>query len=131
MEFLQDLFALLGRILISGTFLWGAYEKVKNWQTSVSYMRAKGMPQVSITMPVAVGLKIVGGLLVLFGWHTHVGAFFLLVVAIPFLYWAHPFWAAAGNEQMVQRGFFMKEVAIIGGLLLLLAMGGGNFAIGG
>lgn len=131
MEFLRDLFILLGRIFISGMFLWSAYEKIKNWHSTVSFMKSKGIPQVSIVMPVAVALKIIGALLVLVGWHAHIGALLLLIVTIPFAYYVHPFWKAQGNDHMVERAFFMKELGIIGGLLLLLAIGAGHFAAGG
>jgi putative oxidoreductase len=131
MEFLQELFMLLGRILISGMFLWGAYDRIKNWHSSVSYMKAKNVPQVSIVLPVGIALKIVGALLVLFGWHAHIGALLLLIVAIPFTYWAHPFWKAPANEKMLEKALFVKEMGIIGGLLLLLALGAGHIAIGG
>lgn len=131
MEFLQNLFLLLGRVLIGGMFLWGAYEKLRHWQAAMDRMKAKHIPQPGIVMPVAMALKIIGGLLVVFGWHAHIGALLLLIVAIPFLFWSHPFWKMHGNERMVDGKLFMKEVAVIGGLFLLLAMGAGHFGVGG
>jgi putative oxidoreductase len=131
MEFLQDLFALLGRILISGTVLWGVYEKLRNWPAAVNTARSRGTPHVSLILPIGVGLKILGSLLVLFGWYAHVGALLLLIVAIPYTYWMHPFWKLQGNDRMVQEAVFRKEVMIVGGLLILLAMGGGHFGISG
>lgn len=131
MEFLQDLFALIGRVLISGMFLWGVFEKLKHWQTSLNVAKSQGIPHSSTVMPIGMGLKILGALLVLFGWHAHIGALLLLIAAIPYLYWMHRFWEYQGTEQMVQRVLFIKELGIIGGLFLLLAMGGGHFSIDG
>lgn len=130
MEFLKDFFILLGRVFISGMFLWAAYEKIKHWQTTMSYMKSKGVPQVSIVLPASMALKILGALLVLFGWYAHIGALLLLIVTLPFTYWTHPFWKVQGNEQLLERASFMKELGIIGGLLLLLAMGSGHFGAG-
>src|SRR5579872_5726095 len=98
MEFLQDLFVLIGRICIGGMFLWGAYIKIKNWHVTVNHMRAKGVPQLSIVMPAAMVLKVLGGISVLLGWHSHLGALLLLIAVIPFTYWSHPFWKMQGNE---------------------------------
>ena len=128
MEFFRDLFMLLGRILISGVFLWGAYERITNWKGTMARMKAKGVPQLEVVLPVATGLRILGALLVLFGWHAHIGALLLLIVAIPSALKLHQFWAAEGRDYEIERALFMKEVAIIGGLLLLLALGGGNFS---
>ena len=130
MEFLKDLFVLLGRICISGMFLWASYEKLKNWQSTMSYMKNKRIPSLNIVLPAVIGLKIIGGLLVLFGWHAHIGAVLLLIVAVPSAIKLHDFWRMEGNERNIERAFFMKEVAVIGGLLLLLALGAGHFGVG-
>lgn len=131
MEFFKDFFLLLGRVLISGVFLLNAYEKIRNWNATVAYMKAKHVPQVSIVLPVAVALKVIGGLSIFFGWHAHVGALLLLIVSIPFTLWMHNFWKAQGNERLIERSLFMKEVAVIGGLLLILALGAGPWGFGG
>ncbi len=131
MEFMMDFFAMIGRICIGGAFLWSAYEKLKHWQNTISRMEMKHVPQVKFVAPIGTGLKIIGAVLVLLGWHAHLGALLLLIVAIPLTYWAHAFWKMHGPEHAIERAMFIKEVAIIGGLFLILAMGGGHFAIGG
>lgn len=130
MEFLEDLFMLLGRVFISGVFLWGAYEKVKNWNATMTHLKSKSVPQVNIVAPVSIALKILGGLSVLLGWHAHIGALLLLIVAVPSAIWLHAFWKIHGPEHNIEKAIFMKEVAVIGGLLLLLAMGGGHWGFG-
>ena len=128
MEFLKDLFILLGRVCISGMFLWASYEKMRNWHATVAYMKAKHVPQVNIVLPVSLALKIIGGLSVLFGWYAHIGALFLLIVTVPPAIKLHSFWRAQGNEQSMEKALFMKDVAISGGILLLLALGAGGFS---
>jgi putative oxidoreductase len=92
-------------------------------------MRGKGIPQLNIVMPVCIALKVIGGLLVLSGWYPHFGALLLLIVAIPSLVKLHSFWHLQGAEKALQKAIFVKEVAVIGGLLLLLAIGAGHFAV--
>ena len=72
MEFFKDLFVLIGRVLISGVFLWGAYERIKHWNGTMARMRAKHVPKVEIVLPIATALRILGALLVFFGWHAHI-----------------------------------------------------------
>ncbi len=129
MEFLQDFFSLVGRVLISGMFLWAAYEKITNWSRTTSYMKSKNVPYLNIVLPVGVGLKIVGGVMVLFGWHAHVGALLLLVVSIASLIKMHDWWKKQGTERDIERMLFLKDVAIIGGLFMVLAMGAGHFGL--
>ncbi len=131
MEFLMNLFLLIGRVLISGAFLWGAYEKATHWHATLAYLRAKGVPYLNLTLPALLIIKILGGLLILFGWHAHIGALLLLIVAIPSLFWLHAFWKHSGGDPKMERAIFMKELAIIGGLFLILALGAGHFAISG
>lgn len=132
MEFLEDFFVLIGRVLISALFLWGAYERAAHWNAAVSRLKSKHVPQVNIVLPVTVGLKAVGGILVLLGWHSHIGALLLLIAAIPSVIWLHAFWQIPhGPEHRLEKNLFMKEVAIIGGLFLILALGAGHFAFGG
>lgn len=130
MEFLRDIFSLIGRVLISGVFLWAAYEKIKSWNATVSYMKSKNVPQLHIVLPVLVALKIIGGLSVLLGWHAHIGALLLLIVTVLSVLKLHAFWERQGAERNMEQLFFMKEVAIIGGLFLVLALGSGHFGLG-
>jgi putative oxidoreductase len=130
MEFLRDLFSLIGRVLISGVFLWAAYEKIKHWNTTLSYMKSKNVPQANIVVPLFVALKIIGGLTVLLGWHAHIGALLLLAVTVASVLKLHDFWAKSGAERNIEQLLFMKEVAIIGGLCMILALGAGHFGLG-
>lgn len=130
MEFLRDLFVLLGRVCISTMFLWIAYDKIIHWNATVAHYKTKHIPQLNIVLPVAFGLKVLGAMLILFGWHAHIGALMLLIVCIPSVVYLHAFWKFQGHDRAVELSKFRKEVAIIGGLLLLLALGAGNIAFG-
>ena len=103
MEFLQDIFSLIGRVLISGMFLWAAYEKMKNWNATVTYMKTKNIPYLNIILPIGVALKIIGGLSVLLGWHAHIGALLLLIVAISACLKMHDFWRMQGEERNMEE----------------------------
>ena len=129
MEILRDLFSLIGRVLISGMFLWASYEKIKHWNQTVNYLKTKNIPQLNIILPVGIALKIIGGLSVLLGWHAHLGALLLLVVALASLVKMHDWWKKHGPEREMEKLFFIKDVAIIGGLCMILALGAGHFGL--
>ncbi len=131
MELLKDLFVLLGRVCIGGMFLWAAYEKIKNWNATKAYMKKMDIPQLEFVLPIAIGVKVLGALMVLLGWHAHIGAFFLLLVAIPSAIKLHGFWTQDGGERQINQALFMRDLGVIGGLLLLLALGAGHIGFGG
>src|SRR5438105_9360767 len=128
MELLKELSMFLGRVGISTMFLWGAWEKMTHWHETLERMEKKHFPSPSLMLPVFVALKIIGGLMVLIGWHAHIGAFLLLLVMIPGVIWQHAFWNETGPHPQLEKAFFRREIAIIGGLLLIIAMGAGRFA---
>jgi putative oxidoreductase len=126
MELFQTLMILIARICLSSYFLWEGVSNVWNWKGTAEYMKSKNMP--SSILPAAVILQIVGGLSVLLGYQARIGAVLLIVFIIPAAIKMHDFWRASAPERITQKMLFMKDVAILGGLLLLLATGAGHFA---
>lgn len=131
MLFFQDLLLLLGRICFSGMFIWGAFDRIMHWKGAMGMMKDKGIPYYQMTLPVSVTLQVIGALLIFFGYHAHLGALLLLIVMIPSTYFVHPYWKYRGVERMHEKHRFMKSVALIGALLMILATGGGHWGMGG
>jgi putative oxidoreductase len=129
MDFLQDLLLLIGRICFSGMFIWGAFDRIMNWKGAMSYLKDRKIPFLDIALPASVTLQIIGSLLIFFGYHASLGALLLLLVMIPATYFIHPFWDFKGTERMHQKHQFMKSVALIGALIMILAVGGGHWGV--
>ncbi len=126
MEVFSNLLILLARICISSLFLWGGTSKVLHWKETVAYMQTKKIP--GSILPAAMLLQIVGGLSVLLGFEARIGALLLIVFIIPAAAKLHDFWNILEAEKITQKTLFMRDVAVLGGLLLLLATGAGRFA---
>lgn len=129
MSTLENLFMLLGRLAVCSFFLWTALEKIKNWHKAAEYLKHKHVPYANYVLPVSVILQVVGGLSLLLGFYTRLGAVLLLIYLVAHTYKIHDFWHMQGEERTNQLQLFMKDVAIIGGLLVLLAMGGGHMGV--
>ncbi len=119
---------LASRFFLSAVFIISGLGKVSAWSMVASAMRGAGVPFVSIALPLTILLEVAGGLAILVGYRArHVAlllAGFLVVVTFVF----HNFWAvsgAAAQEQFIQ---FIKNLAIVGGLLRILADGAGPFS---
>jgi uncharacterized membrane protein YphA (DoxX/SURF4 family) len=74
----------------------------------------------------ALFCTLVGSLMLLLGWWIRLGALLLLLVSICATPLMYPFWTLNGLEAQIQSAFFVKNVGIIGGLLLLFAYGKGG-----
>ncbi len=129
MTFLESLLILLGRICISAYFFLSIADKAKHWQRTLTFMKSKNVPKANIVLPITMGIKVLGSLMILVGFVPRLGALLLVLIMVPSVIRFHDFWAMHGEEKHNEMKTFMKEVAIIGGLLLLVAVGAGSFAI--
>jgi len=145
MLFFQVLLSVLGRIALSSLFIMSGINHILNWKASEEmlvialcdwHVHADGIPHaceaitfaldwVPVLLGVAVGLLLIGGLFVLLGFRARLGAFFLILFLVPASVIMHPFWTLIGNPRVVQQIAFTKNIAILGGLLLVLAFGSG------
>jgi putative oxidoreductase len=125
--------SLLARLLIAVIFLMSAVgNKIPQFQQTAEYMASEGVPNPKFALFGAIGLLLIGGLSVIAGAWTRIGALFLFVFLGAATFYFHDFWnvadAAMRQAQTIQ---FMKNLAIAGGLLALMAFGGGPWSVDG
>jgi putative oxidoreductase len=120
---------LTGRILLSLIFLLSAAGKAFGFSATAGMMSQKGFPAASIFLAGAIALELLGGLSVLTGYKARLGAAALIFFLIPTTLIFHNFWAFQGMEQQMQMTNFLKNVAIAGGLFLVVAFGPGRLSI--
>lgn len=121
--------ALLGRILISAIFLHAGIAKLSDPHGAMAYMAKLGIPHADTLVYVAGLVEILGGAAILFGFLTRLGALGLFLYLIPTTYLFHGFWHMTGAEAQMQMTNFLKNVAIMGGLLMLFSRGPGRYSI--
>jgi putative oxidoreductase len=110
-------------------FLFSALGKIFDWQGTAGYMASKGMPLVPLFLLGAIVFELVGGLSVLLGFKARKGALMLIVFMIPATLIFHNFWVAEGMERQIQMIMFMKNLTMIGGLVLILGFGSGPLSL--
>lgn len=107
---------LFGRVLMSSIFIMAGINKISGYAGTQGYMESVGVP--GALLPLVILLEIGGGLAILFGWQTRIAAFllagFTMLSAVIF--------HANFGDQM-QSILFMKNMAMAGGLLFLVAGG--------
>jgi putative oxidoreductase len=139
--FIEGFFTLVGRILLVAIFLGAAIGMIQTPQEYQNKMRGAKIeqvyPQDERTIPVlmwaAVGCLVVGGISVLFGYKARFGAFLLILFLAATTYFFHPFWNYASDREMWEKQLveFLKNIAVGGGLFIVLARGAGRWSVDG
>ena len=122
---------LLGRFFLVAIFLMSALgNKIPKFGPTSEYMASEGVPAPAILLAGAIVFLIVGSLSVLVGFKARIGATLLLIFLVLATYWFHDFWtfedAAARQTQTIA---FMKNLALMGALLMLIARGSGPMSV--
>jgi putative oxidoreductase len=120
----KNVISLVARILLSALFIGSGVNKILNPAGTQQYMTAHGMPFVGLLYLAAVVIELGGGLSVLLGYKTRIGAIALAIFLIPATLTFHTNFA----DQM-QQIMFMKNLAIFGGLLMLVEYGAGRISL--
>jgi putative oxidoreductase len=122
---------LLGRILLAFIFLQSAFDKILNYGKTLGLMGARGIPESQILLPLAIAVLFIGAIMILIGWKANWGALMLIAFMIPATLYFHGYWAYAEALQLNQFHHFVKNLAIIGALSLVLGMGSGPLSVDG
>lgn len=114
---------ILGRILLGGYFLMQAYNHFKNVDALAGYAGSKGVRYPKYAVLGTGTLLAFGGLTILAGSFIPWGVLALSVFLVGVTFKMHNYWAVTDpNQKMVERVNFYKNLALLGGVLLLLAV---------
>ena len=122
MKTLYSLAAPTGRTLMSLIFIVSGLGKIAGYAGTQAYMESVGVP--GMMLPAVIALEVLGGLAVMLGWKTRIAAFLLAGFSIVSAILFH----ANFGDQM-QTIMFMKNLALAGGFLMLVASGPGSWAL--
>lgn len=112
---------LLGRLLLSAIFITAGYGKIGGYAATQGYMEAMGVS--GALLPLVIVAELGGGLAIVLGLLTRYAALGLAVFSVASAVIFH------GSADQVQQIMFMKNLAIAGGLLILVANGPGRLSL--
>jgi putative oxidoreductase len=132
MERVNDTFLLVGRLLMASLFLSAGLPKaLGGYEGFAKYIGGLGVPYPDIVAMVAVAVEVLGPIALILGLFPRLTALLLIAFVVIATGLAHRFWEFPEAQQMAQRNNFLKNVAIIGGLLFYYAAGAGAWAMSG
>jgi putative oxidoreductase len=114
--------ALAGRLLLAAIFLHEAWSKLTGYAGALAYMQAFGVP--GELLPFAIAVELGCGALIAFGYYTRAAAFVLALFCVATAILFH---TKLGDRNQLLH--FEKDLAIAGGLLVLVAHGAGAWAL--
>lgn len=122
----DDALSLAGRLFIALIFLASAFGKITNFDGTLQYMEAHGLPMANLLCVAAIAVETLGSVALILGYKTRWGAAGLAVfiVTVTAVFHTTP-------NQPEQRIQLLKNLAILGGLLNLIAHGPGDVSLEG
>jgi len=127
----ENVLNLLGRIAIAALFLPAGINKLMGMEGATGYFASLGLPAVAILVWVVIAIEVLGGVALILGYRTRLVAIALAVFTLLASIAGHAFWAAPVDAAFIAQLLFFKNIAVIGGLLVLASSGAGSISIDG
>ena len=122
MNQLQAFSALLGRLFLAMIFIQSGLSKMSDYAATQGYMDAMGVS--SALLPLVIALEVLGGIAIVIGFKARLVALamagFSLLSALLF---------HTNFSDHTQTTMLMKNIAIAGGFLMIVAHGAGAYAL--
>ncbi len=121
---------VLGRLLLCAIFLMAAVgNKIPHFSDVAALMDSKHIPMPQLMLVVAIVFLVVGSVSVILGYWARIGATLLLIFLVLATYYFHDFWNLQGPQQQQQMTQFLKNVSMMGAMLLIIANGPGPMSL--
>ncbi len=119
----MEIIFLIGRIMLGGYFVYAAYNHFKNLKGLTAYAASKKVPMAREGVMVTGLVLFIGGATILTGMGVVVGMWLLVVFLLVASFSMHAFWKhPAGMERMSDEINFTKNLALVGALLVIIAL---------
>jgi putative oxidoreductase len=119
---------LLGRLFFALIFLMAGPNHFAG--QTIAYAASQGVPLASIAVPFSGVLAIVGGFSILLGYRARIGAWLIVLFLLGVTPMMHKFWGVPDPMmRQMQMIMFMKNLAMMGGALLITQLGSGSWSL--
>ncbi len=116
--------ALAARICLSLIFLKAGVSHILGFNQTVEMMAGQGLPIPNILLIFTIAFQLLGGLSLLLGYQVRIGSILLIIFLIPASFAFHNPLVDAS-----QINDFLKNIGLIGGLLMVIYAGAGTLSI--
>jgi putative oxidoreductase len=117
--------ALAGRVLLATMFVLAGFSKIGGFDGTAGYIASVGLPFAELLTALTIVVEIGAGLALIVGFQTRIAALLLAGFTLAASVLFHNYWAMPADQAYVQQLMFMKNISVAGGLLIVVALGGG------
>lgn len=111
-------------------FFFEAYDSMVFFKQTKETMTTYGITwNQDMLLYATIIILILGAVLVLIGYYANLGAILLLAYWIPITFIVFSFWNDPPEVRRLQSIMFMKNIAIVGGLFILVVNGAGKYSV--
>ncbi|MDB5808368.1 MAG: DoxX protein [Betaproteobacteria bacterium] len=128
-EWVKQYGPLVARILLAQLFIVSGIGKIGGFAGTAAFMSGAGVPAAPALLVVIIALEIGGSLMLIAGWQVRWAAAAFCVFILLASVVVHPFWNSDAASFLSQMNNFMKNFAIMGGMLYVMAYGAGPFSV--
>lgn len=127
---MYHVFDLLGRILMSAIFIFEAIDTIMFADQTKETMMEYGIHwKPELLLYLSITMLLAGGLMLLAGYRVKFGVWLLLLYWLPVTFIVYSFWNDPVETQRLHAIYFMRNIAIAGGLLIIASHGAGKYSI--
>ena len=127
----NDIWLLLGRIALGSIFVVSGFGKLTHLGGFEASLALKGVPLPWLAALVGAPVEFFGGLAVALGMAGRYAALVMAAFTVVATLISHRYWEYSDAAvHQAQLSNFMKNIAIIGGFLVLFSQGPGRIALG-
>ena len=129
-ETITPILMLAARVCLALVFLVSGLHKAIWYQKAVLEFQRDRIPAISLVLPGTIALHLLASIFLIVGYQTREAALALAVFTVVATLKVHAYWRLPDEEQLGRSRIAAANVAIIGGLLLLVAVGPGSLSVG-
>ena len=127
---MSHVYDLIGRLLMSAIFIFEAIDSILYAEQTKMTMAQYGIHwKQDFLLYLSITMLTIGALMLLTGYRVRFGVWLLLLYWLPVSFIVYSFWNDPVEVQRLHAIFFMKNMAIAGGLLIIAANGAGKYSI--
>ena len=119
----QNLLNLFGRLLIVTLFLPAGLLKLSNFDRFVGSFTSLGLTTPTLAVVIAILVEVLGSIALIVGYKTRLVATVMAIFTVVASVFGHAYWAVPADQMMAAQRLFFKNIAVIGGLLILASVG--------
>jgi putative oxidoreductase len=127
---INPILMLAARVCLASVFLVSGLHKAIWYQKAALEFQRDRIPAISVSLPGTIALHLLASICLIVGYQTREAALVLAIFTAVATLKVHAYWRLPKDQQLGSSRITTANLAIIGGLLLLVAVGPGPLSVG-